>query len=171
MVDGLKSEMKHVRSYYANRIPKVETENEKLRQQIVAITTENDDLANDLYDMVEDNEEMINSLEKVERDLLNSSTSVQKVSEQNESLSLEVELLRASVNPNKSFTHWFSHKYQGSANSLSPEDREDADLNAKIVQIQLKKNLNQCLLEVEQMRQENLKLSEERDSWMVSNYL
>mmetsp|Transcript_18624 Transcript_18624/g.21424 ORF Transcript_18624/g.21424 Transcript_18624/m.21424 type:complete len:374 (+) Transcript_18624:46-1167(+) len=165
MVACLKSEVKHVRYYYVNRIPKIETENEILRQENEAITFENDELANDLYDMIQENEEMLVNLDRVERDLLNSKVLVRNVSEENESLLREVEELRVSINPDNSITSWFSIGTKSNDDILSPEDQEDAKMNAEIVQFQLKKNLNHCLLEMEQMRQENVTLNEERDSW------
>jgi len=120
---------------------------------------------NDLFELVQENEEMVDSLERYERDLLNFKDLVRRVSEENESLLREVEELRVSINPNNSITPWTSVQTKSSDDALSPEDREDAKLNAKIVQFQLKKNLNHCLLEMEQMRQENVTLNEERDSW------
>ena len=91
MVDALKSEVKHVRSYYGNRIPKIETENEVLRQQNEFISAENDELANDLYDLVQENEAVVNDLEKAEHVLLNCKTQVRTYSEENESLLRQLE--------------------------------------------------------------------------------
>ena len=79
-----KSEVKHVRSYNVNCIPKIDTGNEILCQQNEAITFENDELANDLYNMIQENEEMVVNLERVECNLLNSIVLVQNSFKGNE---------------------------------------------------------------------------------------
>mmetsp|Transcript_10471 Transcript_10471/g.12742 ORF Transcript_10471/g.12742 Transcript_10471/m.12742 type:complete len:403 (+) Transcript_10471:34-1242(+) len=168
MVDALKSEVKHVRSYYGNRIPKIETENEVLRQQNEFISAENDELANDLYDLVQENEAVVNDLEKAEHDLLNYKTQARKYSEENESLLRQLEEFSAVVSPSSATTSWFSQKPTLTTKDiiLSAEDREDASFNDKIAHLQLKKNLSGCLSDIEEMRHENINLCEERDNWM-----